>query len=75
MHEVTNKSCIAFHFTNSFGLRLVHHIVFCDCTLLFYATADEADAYMFTDVFFVFVFFRSPQNTRQRSRERLNGFS
>jgi len=37
-----------------------------------YATADVADAYMFTDVFFVFFlffvffcFYRSPQNMRQ----------
>ena len=38
------------------------------CSRFVYATADEADAYvlqMFFFVFFVFVFFRSPQNMRQ----------
>jgi len=43
---------------------------------LVYATADEADAYMFYRCFFVLLPFRFatiiPDN---RSRERLNGFS
>ena len=44
--------------------------------ILFYATADEADAYMFYRCFFLFLLFpfaaKIPDN---RSRERLNGFS
>ena len=32
---------------------------------LVYATADEADAYMFYKCFFFLFFFRLPQNTRQ----------
>jgi len=43
---------------------------------IFYATADEADAYMFYSCYFVFFCFFRPQKIwDNRSRERLNGFS
>jgi len=53
--------------------------ILCKKQLFVYATADEAVAYMFTDVFvfflFFFVFFRPQKIWNNRSRDRLNGFS
>ena len=57
-------------------MQLLRHLSLCCITVLIYASADEADAYMFYRCFFVFLLFsihhKIPDN---RSRERLNGFS
>jgi len=60
-----------FHSTFSFTFLVlvqpgaeINTVDYCDNII--YATADEADAYMFHRCFFFFFsFFRSPQNTRQ----------